>query len=167
MNNSWNGSGIVGYSSSQKAYRVHNKRTRIVQESFYIDWQESNIPNTGSDPAWFYDVYTVIQSFNLPSFIDNDIHPTPTEIIYMILPHPSLQTNKHPCHLNIIKHHLRSNKWYQSFGSLFGWFSSINHTVSCEIKISHLVQPKFYKWLVHRCYSCIVRVSRMWVHHTH
>jgi len=29
---------FVGYSDTQKAYRVYNKRTQIVQESYYVDW---------------------------------------------------------------------------------------------------------------------------------
>jgi len=63
---------FVGYYSSQKAYRVFNKRTRIVQESFYVYWQESNIPNTGSDPAWIYVATTVFNSFNLPNVFENE-----------------------------------------------------------------------------------------------
>ncbi|KAK1406522.1 hypothetical protein QVD17_41920 [Tagetes erecta] len=81
---------FVGYSSSQKAYRVYNKRTIIVQESFYVDWQESNVCNTGSNPAWFYDATTVFNSFNLPLFLEEEdiilVHfEAPTDPIITIL----------------------------------------------------------------------------------
>jgi len=62
----------VGYSSSQKIYRVYNRRTKIVQESFYVDWQESNVCDTGSEPSWFHDATTVFNSFNLPLFLEED-----------------------------------------------------------------------------------------------
>jgi len=77
---------FVGYSDTQKAYRVYNKRTRIVQESYYVDWQESNSTSMGCEPAWFYDSTTVFNSFNLPNSDDDDIIPhTPVTIIN---PHP-------------------------------------------------------------------------------
>ncbi|KAK1432072.1 hypothetical protein QVD17_08962 [Tagetes erecta] len=63
---------FVGYSSSQKAYRVYNRRTKIVQESFYVDWQESNVCDTVSEPSWFYDATIVFNSFNLPLFLEED-----------------------------------------------------------------------------------------------
>jgi len=63
---------FVGYSSSQKAYRVYNRRTKIVQEAFYVDWQESNVCDTRSEPTWFYDATTVFNSFNLPLFLEED-----------------------------------------------------------------------------------------------
>jgi len=73
---------FVGYSDTQKACRVYNKRTWIVQESYYVDWQESNSTSIGSEPAWFYDSTTVFNSFNLPNSNDDDIilH-TPVTII--------------------------------------------------------------------------------------
>ncbi|XP_021975327.1 uncharacterized protein LOC110870454 [Helianthus annuus] len=37
---------FMGYSSTQKAYRVYNKRTKMVIESYYVDFQEGNYTNT-------------------------------------------------------------------------------------------------------------------------
>jgi len=77
---------FVGYSDTQKAYRVYNKRTRIVQESYYIDWQESNSTNMGCEPTWFYDSATVFKSFNFPDSDDDDIIPHTS--VTIINPHP-------------------------------------------------------------------------------
>ncbi|KAI3773914.1 hypothetical protein L1987_48453 [Smallanthus sonchifolius] len=41
---------FLGYSSYHKAFSVHNKRTKIVQESYYVEWQESNVPPVQSGP---------------------------------------------------------------------------------------------------------------------
>ncbi|KAK1424128.1 hypothetical protein QVD17_19443 [Tagetes erecta] len=76
---------FVGYSNTQKAYRVYNKQTRIVQESYYVDWQESNTTSIGSEPTWFYDSTTIFKSFNLPDSDDDDI-----------LPHTSVSIFNHP-----------------------------------------------------------------------
>ncbi|KAI3821405.1 hypothetical protein L1987_08972 [Smallanthus sonchifolius] len=46
---------FLGYCSYQKAYRVYNKRTKIVQESFYVEWQELNTPTNQNGPDWFFD----------------------------------------------------------------------------------------------------------------
>ncbi|KAI3810568.1 hypothetical protein L1987_20187 [Smallanthus sonchifolius] len=65
---------IIEYSSSQKAYRVYNKRTKIVHGSYYVDWQEANTTNTGTGPDWFYDADIIFNNF---------IHPAP------VVPEPS------------------------------------------------------------------------------
>ncbi|XP_035837213.1 uncharacterized protein LOC118485078 [Helianthus annuus] len=57
---------FVGYSSTQKAYRVYNKRTKMVIESYYVDFQEGNYTNTGSTPDWFYDVGVIFNTFEIP-----------------------------------------------------------------------------------------------------
>ncbi|XP_035830756.1 uncharacterized protein LOC118480154 [Helianthus annuus] len=57
---------IMGYSSTQKAYRVYNKRTKMVIESYYVDFQEGNYTNTGSTPDWFYDVGVIFNTFEIP-----------------------------------------------------------------------------------------------------
>ncbi|KAI3754739.1 hypothetical protein L1987_54529 [Smallanthus sonchifolius] len=43
-----------------KAYRVYNKRTKIVQESFYVEWQELNTPSDQNGPDWFFDAENVM-----------------------------------------------------------------------------------------------------------
>ncbi|KAK1421715.1 hypothetical protein QVD17_24269 [Tagetes erecta] len=84
---------FVGYSNTQKAYRVYNKRTRIVQESYYVDWQESNTTSIGSEPAWFYDSTTIFKSFNLPDSDDDDIIPHTSVSIFN---HPSTPSQPQP-----------------------------------------------------------------------
>ncbi|KAK1414896.1 hypothetical protein QVD17_30658 [Tagetes erecta] len=88
---------FVGYSNTQKAYRVYNKRTQIVQESYYVDWQESNTTSIGCEPAWFYDSTTVFKSFNLPDSDDDDIIPhTSVSIINHPPPQPQPSTTQLP-----------------------------------------------------------------------
>ncbi|XP_035837414.1 uncharacterized protein LOC110891574 [Helianthus annuus] len=60
---------FMGYSSTQKAYRVYNKRTKIVIKSYYVDFQEGNYTNTGSTPDWFYDVGVIFNTFEIPEVV--------------------------------------------------------------------------------------------------
>ena len=41
---------LVGYSLHSKAYRVYNKRTRLIEESIHIVFDESNDGNISSSP---------------------------------------------------------------------------------------------------------------------
>ncbi|KAI3827595.1 hypothetical protein L1987_01673 [Smallanthus sonchifolius] len=68
---------FIGYSSSQKAYRVYNKRTKIMQKSYYVDWQETNTTNTGTGPDWFYDVDIVFNNFIPPAPLTPELLPSP------------------------------------------------------------------------------------------
>nr|GEU64876.1 putative ribonuclease H-like domain-containing protein [Tanacetum cinerariifolium] len=55
---------LVGYSVSSKAFRVFNSRTRIIQETLHINFQE-NKPNVGgSGPTWLFDIDTLTKSMN-------------------------------------------------------------------------------------------------------
>lgn len=101
------------------------KKIRIVEESFYFDRQELNIPTTGSDPAWFYDAKTVFNSFNLPSLIMITFlmyQPKSLMMIFLHLPHPETLNHNHPhtlplyhihpqpkllLNLNLLKHKIR------------------------------------------------------------
>ncbi|XP_035841320.1 uncharacterized protein LOC110919247 [Helianthus annuus] len=67
---------FMGYSSTQKAYRVYNKRTKMVIESYYVDFQEGNYTNTGSTPDWFYDVGVIFNNFEIPEIVSD---PEPVE----------------------------------------------------------------------------------------
>ncbi|KAI3797931.1 hypothetical protein L1987_33196 [Smallanthus sonchifolius] len=68
---------FVGYSSNQRAFRVYNKRRRIVPESIDINWHESNNTNTGDGPDWLLDVDSLFKSFNLLVFPDISISAYP------------------------------------------------------------------------------------------
>nr|GEW10685.1 ribonuclease H-like domain-containing protein [Tanacetum cinerariifolium] len=55
---------LVGYSISSKAFRVFNSRTRIVQETFHINFQENKPNVVGSGPTWLFDIDTLTKSMN-------------------------------------------------------------------------------------------------------
>nr|GEU69268.1 hypothetical protein [Tanacetum cinerariifolium] len=55
---------LVGYSVSSKAFRVFNSRTRIVQETLYINFLENQPNVVESGPTWLFDIDTLTQSMN-------------------------------------------------------------------------------------------------------
>nr|GEU41147.1 hypothetical protein [Tanacetum cinerariifolium] len=55
---------LVGYFVSSKAFRVFNSRTRIVQETLYINFLENQPKVVGSGPTWLFDIDTLTQSIN-------------------------------------------------------------------------------------------------------
>nr|GEU86057.1 putative ribonuclease H-like domain-containing protein [Tanacetum cinerariifolium] len=55
---------LVGYSISNKAFRVFNCRTRIVQETLHINFLENQPNVAGSGPTWLFDIDTLTQSMN-------------------------------------------------------------------------------------------------------
>nr|GEV08237.1 ribonuclease H-like domain-containing protein [Tanacetum cinerariifolium] len=55
---------LVGYSVSNKAFRVFNSRTRIVQETLHINFLENKPNAAGSGPTWLFDIDTLTKSMN-------------------------------------------------------------------------------------------------------
>ncbi|KAI3725189.1 hypothetical protein L1987_64967 [Smallanthus sonchifolius] len=55
---------FLGYSSFQKAYIVYNKRTKNVQESYYVERQEMNISPEQNGHAWFFDADVIFKTFD-------------------------------------------------------------------------------------------------------
>nr|GEY55847.1 putative ribonuclease H-like domain-containing protein [Tanacetum cinerariifolium] len=55
---------LVGYSVCSKAFRVFNRRTRIVQETLHVNFRENKPNVTGSGPAWLFDIDTLSQTMN-------------------------------------------------------------------------------------------------------
>nr|GEU51118.1 putative ribonuclease H-like domain-containing protein [Tanacetum cinerariifolium] len=55
---------FVRYSVNRKAFRVFNRRTRIVQETLHINFLENKPNVTGSGPKWLFDIDTLTQSMN-------------------------------------------------------------------------------------------------------
>nr|GEV33520.1 ribonuclease H-like domain-containing protein [Tanacetum cinerariifolium] len=53
---------LVGYSVSSKAFRVFNSRTRIVQETLHINFQENKPNVAGSGPTWLFDIDTLTKT---------------------------------------------------------------------------------------------------------
>nr|GEV72348.1 retrovirus-related Pol polyprotein from transposon TNT 1-94 [Tanacetum cinerariifolium] len=62
---------LVGYSVCSKAFRVFNSRTRIVQETFHVNFMENKPNVTGSGPAWLFDIDSLTRTMNY--------HPVITE----------------------------------------------------------------------------------------
>nr|GEW85416.1 hypothetical protein [Tanacetum cinerariifolium] len=55
---------LVGYSVSSKAFRVFNSRTRIVQETFHINFMKNKPNVAGNGPTWLSDIDTLTSSIN-------------------------------------------------------------------------------------------------------
>nr|GEU47775.1 hypothetical protein [Tanacetum cinerariifolium] len=55
---------LVGYSINSKAFRVFNSRTRIVQETLYINFLENKPTVEGIGPKWLFDIDTLTKSMN-------------------------------------------------------------------------------------------------------
>nr|GFB60755.1 copia protein [Tanacetum cinerariifolium] len=50
---------FIGYSVCNKAFRVFNSRTRIVQETLHVNFIENKPNVVGSGPAWLFDTRTM------------------------------------------------------------------------------------------------------------
>nr|GEY05196.1 hypothetical protein [Tanacetum cinerariifolium] len=67
---------LVGYSVNSKAFRVFNSRTRIVQETLYVNFLE-NKPNIAcSGPTWLFDIDSLTRTMNYqPVTVGNHSNP--------------------------------------------------------------------------------------------
>nr|GEZ40846.1 hypothetical protein [Tanacetum cinerariifolium] len=55
---------LLGYSVCSKAFRVFNSRTRIIQETLYVNFMENKPNVAGSGPAWLFDIDSLSQTMN-------------------------------------------------------------------------------------------------------
>ncbi|GJW05754.1 putative ribonuclease H-like domain-containing protein [Tanacetum coccineum] len=55
---------FIGYSVNNKAFRVFNSRTRIVEENLHITFLENKPNVAGSRPTWLFDIDTLTKSMN-------------------------------------------------------------------------------------------------------
>nr|GFA19813.1 hypothetical protein [Tanacetum cinerariifolium] len=55
---------LVGYSVCSKAFRVFNRRTRIVQDTLHVNFLENKPNVVGSGPAWLFDIDSLSQTIN-------------------------------------------------------------------------------------------------------
>nr|GEU78892.1 putative ribonuclease H-like domain-containing protein [Tanacetum cinerariifolium] len=68
---------LVGYFVSSKAFRVFNRRTRIVQETLHINFLENQPNVVGSGPTWLFDIDTLTESMNYqPVIVGNQPNPS-------------------------------------------------------------------------------------------
>ncbi|GJT40572.1 retrovirus-related pol polyprotein from transposon TNT 1-94 [Tanacetum coccineum] len=65
---------LLGYSTSSKAFRVYNKRTKRVEESLHIDFLEDQPNVAGNDPDWMFDLDFLTNTMNyIPVSIENQV----------------------------------------------------------------------------------------------
>ncbi|GJV93591.1 putative ribonuclease H-like domain-containing protein [Tanacetum coccineum] len=55
---------LLGYSTTSKAFRVYNKRTKRVEENMHIDFIEDQPNVAGSRPDWMFDLDFLTNSIN-------------------------------------------------------------------------------------------------------
>nr|GEV90485.1 putative reverse transcriptase domain-containing protein [Tanacetum cinerariifolium] len=55
---------FIGYSTTSKAVRVYNTRTRKVEENLHIKFLENKHILAGDGPMWLFDIDTLIESMN-------------------------------------------------------------------------------------------------------
>nr|GEU61047.1 hypothetical protein [Tanacetum cinerariifolium] len=68
---------LVGYSVSSKAFRVFNNRTRIIQETFHVNFLENKPNVAGSGPTWLFDIDTLTKTMNYqPVAAGNQSNPS-------------------------------------------------------------------------------------------
>nr|GEU93430.1 putative ribonuclease H-like domain-containing protein [Tanacetum cinerariifolium] len=65
---------FVGYSTTSKAFRVYNIRTRKVEENLHITFLENKPIIAGGRPEWLYDIDALSKSINYaPVSVDNSL----------------------------------------------------------------------------------------------
>nr|GEX51249.1 hypothetical protein [Tanacetum cinerariifolium] len=68
---------LVGYSISSRSFRVFNSRTRIVQETFHVNFLENKPNVAGSDPTWLFNIDTLTKTMNYqPVTAGNQSNPS-------------------------------------------------------------------------------------------
>nr|GEY81381.1 ribonuclease H-like domain-containing protein [Tanacetum cinerariifolium] len=55
---------FIGYSMSNKAFRVFNKRTRRVEENLHVEFLENKVIEQGAGPNWLFDIDSLTKSIN-------------------------------------------------------------------------------------------------------
>nr|GEZ61131.1 hypothetical protein [Tanacetum cinerariifolium] len=55
---------FIGYSMSSKAFRVFNKRTRMVEENLHVEFLENKAIEQGVGPNWLFDIDSLTKSMN-------------------------------------------------------------------------------------------------------
>ncbi|GJV94154.1 putative ribonuclease H-like domain-containing protein [Tanacetum coccineum] len=66
---------LLGYSTSSKAFRVYNKRTKKVEENLHINFLEDQPNVTGTGPNWMFDLDFLTNSMNyIPVSVENQVY---------------------------------------------------------------------------------------------
>ncbi|GJR78724.1 ribonuclease H-like domain-containing protein [Tanacetum coccineum] len=65
---------FLGYSTSSKAFRVYNKRTKRVEENLHINFLEDQPNVAGTGPNWMFDLDFLTNSMNyIPVSVENQV----------------------------------------------------------------------------------------------
>ncbi|XP_076936707.1 uncharacterized protein LOC143603955 [Bidens hawaiensis] len=54
---------FVGYVANKTVYRVYNKKTKLILESFNVDWQELNTTDARTERDWLFDYDYLFKQF--------------------------------------------------------------------------------------------------------
>ncbi|GJU84408.1 hypothetical protein Tco_1291954, partial [Tanacetum coccineum] len=66
---------LLGYSTSSKAFRVYNKRTKRVEENLHINFLEDQPNVAGTGPNWIFDLDFLTNSMNyIPVSVENQVN---------------------------------------------------------------------------------------------
>ncbi|GKA95652.1 retrovirus-related pol polyprotein from transposon TNT 1-94 [Tanacetum coccineum] len=66
---------LLGYSTTSKAFRVYNKRTKRVEENMHIDFLEDQRNVAGSGPDWMFDLDFLTNTMNyIPVSVENQVN---------------------------------------------------------------------------------------------
>ncbi|GJU32949.1 ribonuclease H-like domain-containing protein [Tanacetum coccineum] len=65
---------LLGYSTSSKAFRVYNKRTKRVEENLHINFLKDQPNVAGTGPNWMFDLDFLTNSMNyIPVSVENQV----------------------------------------------------------------------------------------------
>ncbi|GKB58166.1 putative ribonuclease H-like domain-containing protein [Tanacetum coccineum] len=86
---------LLGYSTTSKAFRLYNKRTKRVEENMHIDFLEDQSNVTGSGPDWMFDLNFLTNTMNnIPVSVENQVNvDVGTQEHYVV---GSLEKDKEP-----------------------------------------------------------------------
>ncbi|GJU88326.1 putative ribonuclease H-like domain-containing protein [Tanacetum coccineum] len=66
---------LLGYSTTSKAFRVYNKRTKRVEENLHIDFLEDQPNVAGTGPNWMFDLDFLTNTMNyIPVSVENQVN---------------------------------------------------------------------------------------------
>ncbi|GKA99149.1 retrovirus-related pol polyprotein from transposon TNT 1-94 [Tanacetum coccineum] len=64
---------LLGYSTTSKAFRVYNKRTKRVEENLHIDFLEDQPNVAGTGPNWMFDLDFLTNNY-IPVSVENQVN---------------------------------------------------------------------------------------------
>ncbi|GKC62724.1 retrovirus-related pol polyprotein from transposon TNT 1-94 [Tanacetum coccineum] len=66
---------LLGYSTSSKAFRVYNKRTKRIEDNLHINFLKDQLNVTGTGPNWMFDLDFLTNTMNyIPVSIENQVN---------------------------------------------------------------------------------------------